>query len=193
MTCHEFWSRMPELEAGGQALEHVRECPGCAALLERQRSLAVGLGRAASQRHELEAPDYLEQRLVEAFRANLAAPQQAPPAPHMWASWPAQLAAAAAVMVLAVVLLWQRPAQRAQPAPGPETAAAAELDADFTPLPYAGEAGSTEDADVIRVEMPRSALIALGVPVGDDETGEPVEAEVLLGMGGAPQAVRILQ
>lgn len=193
MTCHEFWGRLPELEAGGQVLEHARQCASCAELLERQRSLAIGLGRAANQRHEIEAPAYLEERLLHAFRANLAAPQPAPPVHHVWAGWPAQLSAAAAVVLLAAVLFWQRPAQRAPSSPSPESAAAVEIDSDFTPLPYAGEAGSTEDADVIRVEMPRSALIALGVPVADDETGEPVEAEVLLGMGGAPQAVRVLQ
>jgi hypothetical protein len=46
---------------------------------------------------------------------------------------------------------------------------------------------------LIRVEMPRSALIAMGVPLTDGDAAEPVEAELMLGAGGAPEAVRILQ
>ena len=192
MTCREFWGRMPELEAEQQPLEHARECPRCAALLERQRALAMGLGRVAGQRNAVEAPARLEARLLEAFRSHRAAPVEAPII-HGWPRRPAQVSVAAAVMALAVFLLWPNPPRPIQPGTGPETTTSAELDSDFIPLPYAGEAGSPEDAALIRVEMPRSALIALGVPVADGEAGEPVEAEVLLGMGGAPQAVRVLE
>jgi hypothetical protein len=191
MTCHEFWRRMPELESEGQPLEHVRECADCAALLERQHALAMGLQRVASQRNDLEAPARVEERLLEAFRAHRVPVQT--PAPRAWPSWSAQVSVAAAVMVLAVFLLWRRPPQFIAPVAGPETTASAEMDSDFIPLPYAGETGPAEDAALIRVEMPRSALIALGVPVADGEAGEPVEAEVMLGTGGAPEAVRVLQ
>ena len=192
MTCREFWDRMPELEGAGQLLQHARECLRCATLLEQQKDLAMGLRRVASQRHGLEAPARLEERLLEAFRGQMTAPVPTP-ATHGWLRWPAQVAFAAAVMVLAVLVLWRHPQQPVQPVASPEATAAADLDSDFIPLPYAGEAGPAEDGNLIRVEMPRSALMALGVPVVDGEAGEPVEAEVLLGMGGAPQAVRILQ
>ena len=191
MTCREFWVRMPELEAEGQPLEHARECAGCAALLERQRALAMGLRRVAGERNGLEAPARVEERLLEAFRGNRVPAEVM--ATHGWPRRSAQISVAAAVMVLAVFLLWRRPPQPIEPVAGTETTTAADLDSDFIPLPYAGEAGSAEDAALIRVEMPRSALIALGVPVADGDAGEPVEAEVLLGAGGAPQAVRVLQ
>jgi hypothetical protein len=191
MTCREFWDRMPELEAGGRPLEHASECAGCAALLERQRALAMGLRRVAGQRNDVEAPARVEERLLEAFRGHGApVPALATPA---WPRRSAQVSVAAAVMVLAVFLLWRRPPQPVAPVAGPETTAAADLDSDFIPLPYAGEAGSAEDAALIHVEMPRSALIALGIPVSDGDAAEPLEAEVLMGMGGAPQAVRVLQ
>jgi hypothetical protein len=198
MTCREFWDLMPELEGAGQPLEHASECPRCATLLQQQRALAMGLQRVASQRHNLEAPARLEERLLEAFRAKMTPPLEVftprtAPATHGWLGWPAQVSFAAAVMVLAVFVLWRHPRQPVQPVAGSEAIASVDLDSDFIPLPYAGEAGSAEDANLIRVEMPRSALMALGVPVADGEAGEPVEAEVLLGMGGAPQAVRILQ
>jgi hypothetical protein len=184
---------MPELEAEGQPLEHVRECARCAALLEQQRALAMGLRRVASQRNELEAPARLEERLVEAFRGR-GTPVEVI-ATHNWPRRSAQASAAAMVMVmvLAAFVFWRHPQQPIMPMAGPETASVADLDSDFVPLPYAGEAGPAEDADLIRVEMPRSALIALGVPVADGEAGEPVEAEVMLGLGGAPEAVRVLQ
>lgn len=190
MTCHEFWRRMPELEYEGQPSEHVRECAGCAALLEQQRALAMGLRRVASQRKDLEAPARVEERLLEAFRGH--GTPVAVRATHAWPRRSAQVSVAAAVMVLAVFLLWRRP-QPTAPSAGPETAVSTEMDSDFIPLPYAGETGSAEDATLIRVEMPRSTLLAMGVPVPDGEAGEPVEAEVLLGMGGAPEAVRVLQ
>lgn len=192
MTCREFWGRMAELEAEGQAAQHARECAGCAALLERQRALAMGLHRVASQRNNMQAPARLEERLVEAFREHTAAPVEASTI-HGRPRWPVQVSTAAAVMLLAVLLLWRYPVHSTRPAASPETTASVELDSDFIPLPYAGEARSDEDAHLIRVEMPRSALVALGVQVADGEAGEPVEAEVLLGMGGAPQAVRILE
>lgn len=192
MTCREFWDRMPELEAEGQPLEHARQCAGCAALLERRQALAAGLRRVASQRNNLGAPAHLEERLLEAFRDHTRAPVEMA-ATHGWPRRSAQVSVAAAVMVLAVVLLWRRPPQPVQPVASPDITTAADLDSEFIPLPNAGEAGSAEDADLIRVEMPRSALIALGVPVADGEAGEPVEAEVLLGLGGTPQAVRVLQ
>lgn len=197
MTCREFWDRMPELESEGQPLEHALECPPCAALLERQRALAMGLRRVASQRNDLQAPAHLEERLLEAYRGNVrgnsGAPLEVPPTHHSWPRWPARVSVAAAVMVLGVFLLWRRPPQPLQPVDGPEIMASAELDSDFIALPNAAESGPAEDANLIRVEMSRAALIALGVPVGDGDASEPVEAEVVLGLGGAPRAVRLLQ
>jgi hypothetical protein len=191
MTCREFWDRMPELETDGQPLQHARECASCAALLERQQALAMGLRRVASQRDELKAPAHLEERLLEAFRERAGAPVEVP-AILGWPRRSAQVYLAAAVIMLGVFLVWRRPSHPIRPVAVAETSSSV-LDSDFIPLPYAGEPRSVEDAHLIHVEMPRSALIALGVPVADGEAGEPVEAEVLLGLGGAPEAVRVLQ
>ncbi|HUI80073.1 MAG TPA: hypothetical protein VLY24_19230 [Bryobacteraceae bacterium] len=193
MTCHEFWERMPELESEGQPFEHALACPGCAALLEQHQAVEMGLRKAAAESSSAGAPAWLEERLVDAFRANRTTPVATLPT-RRWLRRvaPVAVAAAAAVVVAAVLLVW-RPLAPVAPSVGPETSASAELDSDFIPLPYAGESGPAEDADLIRVEMSRSALIAMGVPVVDGDGSEPVEAEVVLGMGGAPQAVRVLQ
>jgi hypothetical protein len=193
MTCREFWDRMPELDAERLSSEHVRECADCAAQMEQQRALAMSLRRVAIQRNDLAAPARLEERLLEAFRANQAAPLEVPATHLGWPGWAARVSVLAAAMVLGVFLLWRRPPQPVPQVASPETVASAEWESDFVPLPSAGESGSAEDANLIRVEMPRAALVALGVPVADGEAGEPVEAEVMPGMGGAPQAVRVLQ
>jgi hypothetical protein len=97
---------------------------------------------------------------------------------------------------LGLVFAWdleRRPSLRSTPeVASVESTAATESDAGFIPLPYATETIATDDADLVHVRVARSTLIALGVPLTEG-TDEAVEAEVLLGVGGTPQAVRILQ
>jgi len=191
MTCREFWAARPELDADVRLLEHTRECAPCAVRLEQQRALGLGLRRVARQGMELQAPAALEQRVVEAFRLHAQTPPEARRTRRERLRWPVPVAAA--MLLVAMLVGWRHLPRPLPPVPNAVTAASADLDADFIPLPYAGEAASTDDAHLIRVEMPRSALVTLGVPVAEDDTEEFVEAEVLLGMGGAPEAVRILQ
>jgi hypothetical protein len=63
----------------------------------------------------------------------------------------------------------------------------------FVPLPYAASASTTAEPDLVRVEMPRSTLVMLGVPGAAEETTDSVQAEVLLGEGGVPEAVRLVE
>ena len=44
----------------------------------------------------------------------------------------------------------------------------------------------------MRVEVPRSTMMALGIAVSADRAGEPVQAEVMLGSDGLARAVRFL-
>jgi hypothetical protein len=50
-----------------------------------------------------------------------------------------------------------------------------------------------ESGEVIRMEMPRSALIAFGLPVNVDRADTPVKAELLLGEDGMARAIRFLR
>jgi hypothetical protein len=67
----------------------------------------------------------------------------------------------------------------------------------FIPLPNsaglpAGDAADGDDVNLVRVEVPRSAMIALGFDVSADRAEELVEADVMLGSNGIARAVRFL-
>lgn len=194
MTCDEFWSAMPELDAAAVEWEHARECLACAQLLERQRALRSGLETLAAGRKSLGAPARLEHALLASFRASHEAAPAAPAARRRWMPAWNWAPMAAAVAGLAFLLAWNfRPREAPRTAAAAtEIADAAASDADFIPLPYATDKLTSEDADRVQVQLPRSTLIAWGIPIAD-EAGGPVEAELLLGAGGAPEAVRLLQ
>jgi hypothetical protein len=64
---------------------------------------------------------------------------------------------------------------------------------DFVPLSYGGAQKPMESGEVIRLEMPRSALIAFGLPVDVEHADTPVKAELLLGEDGMARAIRFLR
>ena len=198
MTCHEFWNAMPDLADGAEPADHLRECPSCAALVDRHRALAAGLRQMAGERHRVQAPPEMEARLVAAFRSQAGRPVAA--GSRLWMRW---AAAAAAVVVVSIFLVRGRAPQSAQvPDPGGVAAASAAvdvdpLDSDFIPLPYGSSTAAmpslTEDADLVRVEVPRSTLVALGIPVPVGAGAGRVEAVMALGGDGMLEGVRILQ
>lgn len=196
MTCRDFWSQMPELDTAPERFDHLRECTSCAGLMERQRVLAVGLRHLAGKRAALESPPRIEAQLLEAFR-RYSGTLTKPGRPWWVLCWK-WAPAAAATVAFGGWLVWSH---RTGPIHSlPATAAyaavavddAADADNGFIPLPYAADTVSTDEADRVRVELPRSALVALGVPVAEGD-GDAVQAELLLGAGGAPQAVKLLQ
>jgi hypothetical protein len=68
----------------------------------------------------------------------------------------------------------------------------ASFDSDFIPLPYGtGENTTIEDADLVHVEVPASALAALGLPV--EGLSGRVQAVVALGADGVLQGIQIVQ
>jgi hypothetical protein len=50
-----------------------------------------------------------------------------------------------------------------------------------------------EYGSVLRVELPRSALRAVGLPVNENRLSERIDADVLLGQDGLARAVRFVQ
>jgi hypothetical protein len=64
---------------------------------------------------------------------------------------------------------------------------------DFVPLSYGSVQKPMESGEVIRMEMPRSALIAFGLPVNVVRADTPVTAELLLGEDGMARAIRFLR
>jgi hypothetical protein len=191
MTCREFWIEMPELESEMVEFEHLRECAACQALFSQQRAVAAGLRQIASNTKTLEAPARVERELLAALRGYSGLPA-IEPTQSWWARRWAWVPAVAAVLILTMFLAWNlRPRKSAGQFAGLEAAHASAWDTDFIPLPGAVGSGVGEDADLVHVQVSRSVLVAWGIPVAE-ESGEAVEAEVLLGAGGAPQAVRLL-
>jgi hypothetical protein len=64
---------------------------------------------------------------------------------------------------------------------------------DFIPLSYGGVQKPMESGEVIRLQMPRSSLIAFGLPVNVENADAPVKAELLLGEDGMARAIRFLR
>jgi hypothetical protein len=209
MNCQEFWKTMPELARNQDHLAHLQDCPACARWWERQRGLTAGLRTVAAEWSHLEAPPRVEARLIAAFRDHSgvghSGTAMARP-PRMWLPVLTWFAAAAAVVALALVLVSNRqPQQSHRKLPPtfesasmrtPSDSESAEdspyNNEDFIPLPNAERISPNEDVNLVRVEVPRSAMIALGYDVSAERASEPVEAEVVLGADGLARAVRFL-
>jgi hypothetical protein len=63
----------------------------------------------------------------------------------------------------------------------------------FMPLGYAGPINLQDGGQLVRVELPRSAMWSMGLPVNMDRYGERVKADVLLGADGLARAIRFVQ
>ncbi|HKR02693.1 MAG TPA: hypothetical protein VJT09_18585 [Pyrinomonadaceae bacterium] len=68
-----------------------------------------------------------------------------------------------------------------------------ELTTDFLPLTYGSNLAQIEDGQVVRVELPRSALQSFGFHVSAERAGERVKADVLLGHDGVARAIRFVR
>jgi hypothetical protein len=64
---------------------------------------------------------------------------------------------------------------------------------DFFPLGYGGDQKPMERGEVIRVQMPSSALIAFGLPVNVERADMPVKADLLVGEDGLARAIRFVR
>jgi hypothetical protein len=68
-----------------------------------------------------------------------------------------------------------------------------EIATDFMPLGYLNPATLQDGGQIIRVEVPRSALVNFGLPVNPDRYHEKVKADVLLGVDGLAHAIRFVK
>ena len=200
---------MPEFggPADEAAADHVRGCASCAAVMRDQRVLESGLRSLAAERGRVKPPSRLEGRLLAAFRGQSGL--AAPPRPRF--RWAPVMPWAAAAVVVGMALLLVATHGRQQPPihkmvpPGATELAALNWTADlpagddaaaegkeFVPVPNADRLPLNEDLNLVRVEVPRSAMIALGYAVTADRASELVRADVVLGSDGLARAVRFL-
>jgi len=209
MNCEEFANAgldsKPE-EVGPEsevAREHLRTCPDCAALFERLLELRGDLrelGRAAAK---ADTPSRVEMRLRQEFRTRHKTDKNRDRA--VVAGW--MLAAATMVLVASSVVLWQQrhttkiaevraipgPAAARTVANGPElggTLIAANDDEEFALIPGALP-GLQDETTVVRVQMQRGSLGALGLSVNEEHANDLVQVDLLLDADGQPQAYRL--
>jgi hypothetical protein len=94
--------------------------------------------------------------------------------------------------VIQTVAQRNRSAQRATNLT-PTTNANEEITTDFLPLSYSSSLSQFDEGQVVRVELPRSALQSFGLPVNAESAGERVKADVLLGHDGVARAIRFVR
>ncbi len=68
-----------------------------------------------------------------------------------------------------------------------------EIATDFIPLSYMSTASLQDGGQIVRVQLPRSALANFGLPVNMDRYNEKVKADVLFGVDGTARAIRFVQ
>jgi hypothetical protein len=211
MTCLEFWDHFSEgaLEASPGS-GHLAECAACAARWDRQQALAAGLRLVSAGMRGEEAPPRVEAGLLAAFRSQ-AGFKRRRASSYSW--WPPVLtwaSAAAATAVVAVVLMHGSHPVPASIAPlsaphriAPAAVESADVpadvdeesygpDSDFIPVPNAARIEPNEDVNLVRVEVPRSAMMALGIVVSAENASDTVVADVVLGSDGMARAVRLI-
>jgi hypothetical protein len=86
------------------------------------------------------------------------------------------------------------PRPRKRPAPMPEKIVESRPEPEFYALTYAGDPYETaRGGRVIRVDMPRSSLFAMGVDLPLENEPESVMADLLIGPDGVARAIRIVR
>jgi hypothetical protein len=188
------------------AQEHSAICANCASLAQSWEEAREKLNFLADVTHVDGAPARVEMRLRQEFRTRHSAIKTRRTA--VVAAW---ALAAAAVLVGAISLNNWRTQQHLAQHDAANVAAsnssvnvannsnsdandstliAGNDENEFTPLPGTIYTG-IDDAEIVRVRMPRSSLGALGFPVNEDRAAELIQVDLLVGNDGLPQAVRL--
>jgi hypothetical protein len=68
-----------------------------------------------------------------------------------------------------------------------------EVATDFMPLGYLNAEAVQDGGQIVRVELPRTALVKFGLPVNMDRSNERVKADILVGIDGMAHAIRFVQ
>lgn len=67
------------------------------------------------------------------------------------------------------------------------------LAANYIPIGYSANSGVKQDKLVVRVEVSRSTLIAMGLPLNAARGNELVKADLMVGLDGVPLAIRLVR
>jgi len=69
----------------------------------------------------------------------------------------------------------------------------AEIATDFFPLMNRDSLGQLDSGQVMRVELPRSALMSFGLPMNMERANERIKADVVIGDDGLARAIRFVR
>lgn len=64
---------------------------------------------------------------------------------------------------------------------------------EYLPLTYLANSTAMDTGTVIRVQLSRSALVSLGLPMNMESSRDSIEAEVVVGDDGVARAIRLVQ
>lgn len=213
MKCTQFEEVLHDMDRPGtaglamreRALAHAEQCGHCGLLLIESESLDFALHTMSIRDEARQASPQVEAALMREFRKKRAAPK------IRMVRWQVALAGVAALALLALGLMRAHLTLKPQPpvavtvggvssnANGSDVANNQQLDefADaeegtaFISLPYADDVASLEGGAIVKVTMPRSALISMGLPISG-AAGEQIPAEVVVSEDGTPQAIRLI-
>jgi hypothetical protein len=167
---------------------HLDECEPCRMRMARERAMTAGL-RAVARSVDEVRPAVLEPGLLKAFGELHPLQPVVQARGTGWRRWVA--AAAAVVLVVAGLgLTWQRMNRVADVGslePQPRT----EVVSEFVPWPGAASLPAFESGQLVRTELPASALPLLGLVPAGTVTDNKVLADVLIGQDGLARAVRL--
>ena len=200
----------PGLALREAALVHAETCGRCAQLMTDHEALDFALQSLGVRDADVLAPPRVEAALLQQLRRQKAVAARKEP----W--WIALLGAAAvAVLVLGLSVRHTRLGRfktdggngatahstlglssRGGPPQGTEVAENVSSDLQdataFVSLPYAADPATLEGGTVVRVELSRSALASMGMPVADVGATDRIPADIMLSEDGAPQAIRLI-
>lgn len=74
----------------------------------------------------------------------------------------------------------------------PESAQNNEVVTDYIPLTYLNDSTAFDSGLVVRVQVPRSTLISMGLPMNVENSAELVKADVVVGDDGVARAIRFV-
>jgi hypothetical protein len=180
----------------------------------KEEHVLQALAALAQDDREVEAPPEVEARLLGAFRArrrsgqrwlaitaaalaitaalwwNNRAPQQAVSTVSTVSRAPDAARPAPVVATMANVARIHRKTARKVAAvnPSPQTH---EVVTDFFPL--MNPEPSFERGQMLRVQLPASAMLTVGLPVPEEHLADLVQADVLVGEEGMPRAIRFVR
>ena len=125
---------------------------------------------------------------VAALLSRRETPRQRMEAAEVQPSWPAAAEAVTAAPVIAKTSA--APRRRAARRPEREIA---EVATEFMRIPDASLLAPMESGHVVRVRVPRSAMLEFGLPINENRASELVKADVVLGEDGLARAIRFVQ